>query len=277
MMNHLPRTAPKAHKEIDMKKIERALRWMPSWMKIMISFAGGASPLLFAIYFSMAEQRGVEYSAEIYHEVLYGISIVVLTIMMACKIEVMRVSREAGRDFLTGLLNRRSLRNIITALLDQKPTDPNQSIFSVVLLDLDHFKSLNDTLGHGAGDEALKIAAQMLHSVSRASDSVARLGGDEFAIIYSRMNGAESKKRIEALRKTIANDQRFAFKGKNFNEQQITISAGVVAITGAMIGGWRKDGLTAEEIIEEEILPRADALLYQAKRAGKNQVVTDNS
>lgn len=260
-----------------MKKIERALRWMPSWMKIMISFAGGASPLLFAIYFSIAEQGGVEYSAETYHKVLYGISIVVLTIMIACRIEVMRISREAGRDFLTGLLNRRSFHNgIETLLLSQVAKEPEQPMASIAFIDLDHFKSLNDAIGHQAGDEALRIVSQLIHSVSRASDSSARLGGDEFAIAYPRMSQAEAVKRMESLREKIENDQRLTFKDKSFTERRITISAGVTTVTGTMVNKWREEGFSVERILEEKILPKADKSLYKAKRDGRNRIVTES-
>jgi diguanylate cyclase (GGDEF)-like protein len=103
--------------------------------------------------------------------------------------EQVQAEEQAHKDFLTKLPNRMSFNEDIEAALSRLKRGGEQ--FAVLYLDLDEFKSVNDRLGHGAGDELLVQVASRLKSCARASDSVARLGGDEFAIIANAINSSE--------------------------------------------------------------------------------------
>ena len=125
---------------------------------------------------------------------------------------------------------------------------------SLIMTDIDHFKSVNDTYGHQAGDEAIIAMASLLKSECRSGDLVARYGGEEFAVLCADCNNAHAAQRAEAIRKKIA-DQTFSFLGN----KGITASFGVTEL---------QPGDTPETMLR-----RADRALLQAKDQGRNQVV----
>ncbi len=155
--------------------------------------------------------------------------------------------REAMTDSLTGLLNRRALFAAMDA-----PLAPGSA---VIMCDLDHFKSINDQLGHAAGDAVLEGFAALVQGELRQSDVAARLGGEEFCIVLrdlSKRSAAGVAERIRA-----------GFEAARFPTErglaETTLSAGV-AISGV-------DGETFETVLK-----RADDALYAAKSAGRNRV-----
>jgi diguanylate cyclase (GGDEF)-like protein len=124
---------------------------------------------------------------------------------------------------------------------------------ALLYLDIDHFKAINDSLGHAAGDDLLREFAQRLLRCMRASDTVARLGGDEFTVIMENFTSPENAQRVvEKLMSVFGHPYGIA-------EQDITatVSMGVACFTG---GEMKSDGLVKE----------ADAALYQAKRRGRD-------
>ena len=157
----------------------------------------------------------------------------------------------ALKDPLTGLANRRLLADrMLTALAQARR---NKSLFALVYLDLDGFKQVNDTLGHGSGDALLKMIAGRLVATVRAEDTVARLGGDEFVVLLRHVKDAEdatgvARKMIEAV------SQPCSIEGQTVS---VTTSAGL-----AIYPANGEDGDT--------LMKHADLALYQAKRAGKN-------
>lgn len=159
----------------------------------------------------------------------------------------------ALHDQLTGLANRHLLVDRMSrALLHAQR---NISATAVIYLDLDGFKQLNDTLGHGAGDTLLRLVAERLLATVREEDTVARTGGDEFIVLLWHISGpdyaaAVARKVLEALA------QPYLIEG---NAVCITCSAGV--------GIYPLHGTDAETLTRN-----ADAALYNAKRAGKNVV-----
>nr|WP_321445740.1 GGDEF domain-containing protein [uncultured Cohaesibacter sp.] len=163
------------------------------------------------------------------------------------------LSEEVARDNLTRLANRyafvRRGRNMLQqAHLQQTP-------LSLILLDADHFKSINDNHGHLAGDLALQHLAKILSQTSRESDVVARWGGEEFAIL---LRGADLQGAFgfaDRLRERISSTP-FYWNGK---QVQITMSAGVTE--------WQQD----DDDLHHMII-RADEALYKAKSKGRNQV-----
>ena len=157
----------------------------------------------------------------------------------------------ALNDPLTGLANRRLLSDRMSMALVHARR--NKSVMAVVCLDLDGFKRINDTLGHGAGDILLKMVAGRLVATVREEDTVARLGGDEFIIALWHISGADYAATV-ALKVIKAVSQPYGIEGQTVS---ITTSAG--------IGIYPVHGEDADTLMKS-----ADLALYEAKRAGKN-------
>lgn len=157
-----------------------------------------------------------------------------------------RTQLQASTDSLTGLINRRTLEERVRLL------EANGVPYGVVLADLDHFKSLNDTYGHQAGDRALQLFATALRAAVRESDLVARLGGEEFAVVLPKLSIDEAAEAAERMRVALAS--AVADSGG----PRFTASFGV----SASVYG---EGL-------ETVLRAADAALYRAKELGRNRV-----
>ena len=157
----------------------------------------------------------------------------------------------ALNDPLTGLANRRLLADRLAMALVHARR--NNSAMAVVYLDLDGFKQINDTLGHGVGDILLKMVAERLLATVRAEDTVARLGGDEFALDLWHVSGHDYAATV-AARAIAALAQPYDIEG---HKVTITASAGV-----SIYPDHGRD--------EETLLKSADLALYAAKAAGKN-------
>ena len=160
---------------------------------------------------------------------------------------------ESGRDALTQLLNRRFLPTILRREIALQANTGRQ--FALLLIDLDHFKAINDTHGHEAGDRALQHAAALLVENTRGSDYLFRYGGEEFVVVLGSVQLDEAVGIAEGLRRAIASAPVALADG------------GQLAIT-ASIGVAMQDGHPDYE----RILARADAAMYQAKRRGRNRV-----
>ncbi len=166
----------------------------------------------------------------------------------------------ALNDPLTGLANRRLLADRMSMALIHARR--NNSFMAVVYLDLDGFKQINDTLGHGVGDVLLKMVAGRLVATVREEDTVARLGGDEFIIALWHVSGTNHAATV-VLRAIEAVSQPYCIEG---NIVSITASAGVSL--------YPVHGEDADMLMKS-----ADLALYEAKRAGKNtyRISTDLS
>lgn len=162
----------------------------------------------------------------------------------------------ATRDPLTGLHNRRSLDTRLdeALALDRRYGGQNGRVHGLLLIDVDHFKHINDTHGHPAGDAVLRQLAQLLLSTVRVSDVAARFGGEEFAVLLPELSGP-----LDAV--MTAEKIRQAVEGARFGEVgRVTVSIGVSLAT-------------PEETDAQALIDRADAALYEAKRGGRNAVV----
>jgi two-component system, cell cycle response regulator len=162
-----------------------------------------------------------------------------------------RLESLALNDPLTGLANRRLLADRMSMALVHARR--NKSSMAVMYLDLDGFKQINDTLGHGAGDVLLKMAAGRLVATVREEDTVARLGGDEFIIALWHISGSDYAAAV-ALKVIEAVSQPYDVEGHTVS---ITASAGV--------GIYPVHGEDADTLMKS-----ADLAMYEAKRAGKN-------
>lgn len=161
-------------------------------------------------------------------------------------------------DELTGLANRRLFQDRLEQALANAKRHHHQ--LAVLFLDLDLFKRINDTLGHQAGDEALRQVAKRLQKASRAGESVARLGGDEFTMLVPE---CETKEEIVKLAQRIVAQFELPFQIQQ-NELALTTSVGISI--------YPQHGHTASELLK-----CADAAMYQAKESGRNNYSIYNS
>jgi diguanylate cyclase (GGDEF)-like protein len=167
-----------------------------------------------------------------YHEALYGL---------------------ANLDSLTQLLNRRAFREAVDAAVAGTAQDPEP--LSLAIFDLDHFKQINDVLGHDAGDAALRRLSSTLRRQLRARDSAGRLGGDEFCVLLPRTGPSEAHVWCDTLRRSI---QGLGLSGSGL-AQEVSISVGVATWEPAMRNS-------------HEFMRLADMALLRAKAAGRNRV-----
>jgi diguanylate cyclase (GGDEF)-like protein len=163
------------------------------------------------------------------------------------------VEKLATTDGLTGLLNRRTFNSQLAARL--REAQRYRKHLSLLLVDIDHFKKVNDTHGHPAGDSVLRGVAAVAASQARETDLVARYGGEELALVLPETDSAGARAIAERLRAAVASADHPTEKG----HLRVTISLGIAT--------WPGDGAAAEELIEA-----ADKALYRAKQAGRNRV-----
>ncbi|CAM2737732.1 regulatory protein (GGDEF domain) [Legionella steigerwaltii] len=162
---------------------------------------------------------------------------------------------QSMRDPLTGLYNRRYLEDFLLKQIHQ--AERTKSPLSILLLDVDHFKKINNSYGHDAGDAALKELGKVLQDDIRVGDIAARYGGEEFIIVFYDTDAETIKTRAESISHQIS---RLQIKYGAQHVGPITISIGISV--------YPTHGHTAEALIES-----ADKALYFAKANGKNQVV----
>ena len=163
-------------------------------------------------------------------------------------------------DVLTGVYNRRYALRHMEGLM--KRVGDTGKALSVMVCDLDRFKSVNDTYGHAAGDEVLKQFAQRATQCMRNIDMVARFGGEEFVILLPDTEGDNALKAAERLCNKIGSTPMDVADAPD-RKLTVTVSIGVASTTMAMPG--------------EELIKLADAALYRAKQGGRNQVCADPS
>jgi diguanylate cyclase (GGDEF)-like protein len=166
------------------------------------------------------------------------------------------LERLANTDYLTELYNRRHFFN--TAEMEFAEAVRSGNLLSVTLIDLDHFKQVNDTHGHLAGDHVLVHIAHLIRSNCRAGDVAARYGGEEFAILHPSLDRQNAYRVAERIRKEVEATPFLLEK----DEIGMTLSAGVVDTR------IRKDFLHIDDV-----LSWADIALYRAKNGGRNRVV----
>jgi diguanylate cyclase (GGDEF)-like protein/PAS domain S-box-containing protein len=160
----------------------------------------------------------------------------------------------ADHDALTGLFNRRRFEEELDHVLSAAERYERHG--AVVVLDLDGFKYVNDTLGHPVGDELMARLSGTLRAELRETDVIARLGGDEFGVILPEVSGPEATAVATKLLRAVERDGIVA---DDVRHARVTASAGLALFTGT-------DGLSAEELLVE-----ADIAMYDAKEAGRNR------
>lgn len=158
-------------------------------------------------------------------------------------------------DSLTGLYNRRYFNQAMKNEIERNYRD-NRSL-ALAIIDIDHFKNVNDTWGHDVGDKVLKDVANIMKNNVRQSDTISRIGGEEFAVIMPNIRHHLAKEVMERLRADIEN----AIIPVDNTELQVTISIGTAVSEPKQI------------ITVDEFYNLSDQALYQAKNSGRNKVV----
>jgi diguanylate cyclase (GGDEF)-like protein len=162
------------------------------------------------------------------------------------------LSNALSRDSLTGLLKHADIKEQVAIELERALRGGSQA--SVVMLDIDHFKKVNDSYGHPAGDNVIRALANLLRQRLRRVDSLGRYGGEEFLAVLPECPPEQAQRIIDEIRQRFA-DLRFIVEGTEF---AVTLSAGI--------------SCTDADISASELLERADRALYAAKESGRDRV-----
>lgn len=165
--------------------------------------------------------------------------------------ERQNLKKTSMTDPLTGIMNRR-------AILDELSQRMNHHLYdfehlSIIMLDIDFFKNINDTYGHVVGDKVLKKVAEVISSVIRGFDSVGRYGGEEFLVVLPNTNHNNARKAAERIRQRI--------------EETVFEEVGHLTVSGGFIS-YQNESI-------EDLVDKADQNLYEAKRSGRNRVIGD--
>jgi diguanylate cyclase (GGDEF)-like protein len=182
-----------------------------------------------------------------------------LRVALRAKDMIDMLREQARVDALTGLLNRAALDDALLGVASSH--ERNGQAACLMMMDLDHFKQINDRYGHGVGDDVLRRVGELLRKHSRPYDTVCRFGGDEFGVIFGQTEGAgalaAAQRILEALRAT-----RVSAAGVEIG---LTCSAGLVCTEP-----------TPEFFEPADLMKAADAALYRAKNSGRDQLVAES-
>jgi len=167
--------------------------------------------------------------------------------------QVNDLNQQVGKDSLTGLNDRTHMEKIISREMSRVKRYNRK--LSIIMLDFDHFKKVNDTFGHTEGDKALKELSKFIKKIIRDTDVAFRYGGEEFLILLPNASAADAELFAERIRQAIENH---TFQCKVKGDFECTISAGIAECDG--------------DLVPEDFITRADKALYQSKEEGRNQV-----
>ena len=243
----------KRYREGTARGFERILFWLFA-LNVVQSFA---RPIIVGLVVGFGTPV-VSYSDSLYALTLHFVSAIAAislatTLLFSMGLELVGgLSRRAAEDPMTGLLNRRGLDEAVADTLEETATGTPP--FSVVVCDIDHFKRVNDSYGHAAGDQVIVAFARLLERETRRADRVARLGGEEFVVCLHNADERAARLFAEARRAAFAAMEHDALPDGSV----CTASFGIAE---------RRPHETLASMIE-----RADVALYQAKRDGRNRV-----
>lgn len=166
----------------------------------------------------------------------------------------LELERLAGADPLTGAFNRRTFHEVLNKAISN--AERHDHHFALLMIDVDHFKQVNDTFGHQAGDDVLRVLCDLITASVRSSDQLFRVGGEEFCLLVTLTDEGEALKLAEKLHRVVR-AHRFDRVG------EITVSIGIAHFR--------------EGDAHESIYARADEAMYEAKRRGRNCIVLNES
>jgi len=177
--------------------------------------------------------------------------------LMYLNLENRKLHRRTNYDRLTSVLSRETIENELEEMLEVYNGTENE--FSVLMMDIDKFKDINDTYGHQKGDQILAIIGEVLNENTRSSDRVGRYGGEEFLVLLENISIDDSEAVAEEIRRSICEDRRFGI------DRKVTLSIG--------ISHYPHHGTSKEELVY-----KADQALYFAKEMlGRNKVAVWNN
>lgn len=163
------------------------------------------------------------------------------------------ITNHANRDFLTGLYNRRFFFGNMKEYIENRQLNTEQ--FAVAIIDIDHFKNINDTHGHDIGDKVIVALSEILRTSTNYRDVVSRFGGEEFCIVLKNINRYSALDIFERIRQDI---EDFSFRVDASTSIKFTVSIGIALYNNNSL---------------EDTISQADMMLYNAKNAGRNKVV----
>lgn len=209
--------------------------------------------LLLASPLALRQFAGSDYSFVMQVTATIGAMLMAMTALAVMTVDVVERHRtEADRDALTGLLNRRGFDRAVQRLLGERPQD-----IAVVLFDIDHFKKINDGYGHAVGDEVIRAVAELAVSQMPADAVLARFGGEEFVILlpdHALGQASEAASRLQAALR----QGQWSHVGL---DRVVTASFGI-------------DALGRGDYSVYDSIARADSAMYEAKRAGRDSIVS---
>ena len=170
------------------------------------------------------------------------------------------LERTARLDFLTGIFNRRAIEDLASRAISAARR--HGTPLAIMILDLDHFKRINDAHGHEVGDHALLETVRRMREAMRAEDLVGRLGGEEFVAVMPDMDLDSAYAAAERLRRNFSDRPMFIYSGGERIEIMVTVSIGVTV-------------LQSDDRLFSHLLRRADQAMYAAKAGGRNLVMLD--
>ena len=177
----------------------------------------------------------------------------------ALKHELEHQRELAETDVLTGVANRRAFLSLAHHELER--CRRNNATLCLSMIDVDNFKTINDTLGHQIGDKVLRHLAAAITQNLRSYDIVGRYGGDEFILLFPSTNIEDAKSALERLSKSIQDGNSFAYDGSKY-----TISIGLAAMSPHN-----------QDMALEDLIAKADQALYLAKKSGRSRVVVSRN
>lgn len=214
---------------------------------------------LFADSFSFSEMSQVYFKRALATDILLPTFVggpffyVLLEKIRQLAIARAALQKIASTDSLTAVLNRGAFVMLVEAYLDKAQAEPRLQAGSLLIVDADHFKKINDTHGHQAGDHALKIIASTIQRTLKTVDIVGRVGGEEFCVFLPRALEREARQVAESIRRHI-HEIHFPTDGS----EQLSVSVGGVSFS--------------KQVTYKEIFAIADQRLYEAKASGRNTV-----
>lgn len=183
------------------------------------------------------------------------LSVMMMEYLRKSSLLMLQLQKNSSTDHLTGLHNMRNFEARLSTF--SQTAEYHQQKLSLIMIDIDHFKAVNDTYGHPAGDAVLKQLGDLLSSTSsRSQDDVSRYGGEEFAILLPQTTHSLVVEIAERIRKTVQKHRFILPSGQTIH---LTISLGVAAYPD----------LTKDT---RDLVKKADDALYQAKNEGRNRV-----
>ncbi len=171
-----------------------------------------------------------------------------------------QLEHTARVDYLTGIYNRRAIEELATRVISAARR--HEFPLALMIVDIDHFKQVNDEHGHACGDRALVESVARMHEILRAEDLLGRLGGEEFVVVMPRVDRSQAVAAAERLRERFAERPMRLHDGEADVELLLTLSVGVVA-------------LEPSDSQFSHLLRRADRAMYAAKAAGRDRVISD--